>query len=294
MVRVHHTGDPVEVLDEQADLPNGLNIVGAGQDSGTVILIHLQLLRQSHGADADKIRVYLIHDVGSVQGRFPGKLPAAHTGHVELVDLDAGGLGLDTRLDLDLLGAALLHELQDVVVAGFQADVEAVQAQFGVPLQPFRTQAVDGVRPGIRGDPLDIGEGGIQILQHLDHLVRGHEDTVAILEEDRLHAALNPVVGGIAGLLLAGRSRITCILDISLEHIHPIFDPVDIFLYIFGRANGEGNVTVKAAESALVPAAAPVDAEQQAVSLAGGTNRAQLKAFICRNLSQGLVLLFIV
>ena len=53
-------------------------------------------------------------------------------------------------------------------------------------------------------------------------------------------------------------------------------------------ATGEGNITIKAAETALVPAAAPVDPEQEAVGLAGGPDGTQFKAFINRFFTQGL------
>ena len=111
MVAVHPAVDVVEALNKKADLPDGLDVVGAGEDALFVILIHLQILRQGHGADADEIRVHLVHHVGGIQGALAGVLPAAHAGHIELVDLDARRHGLDARLDLGLLGGPLAHEL---------------------------------------------------------------------------------------------------------------------------------------------------------------------------------------
>lgn len=137
MVAVHPTGDAVEVLQEQANLPDGLNVVGPGEDALLIVLIHLQILRQGHGADADEVGVHLVHHVGGVQSTLSGILPPSHAGHVELVDLDACGHGLDARLDLGLLGDPLAHHFEDVVVPRLQADVEAVELKFPVPLQPF-------------------------------------------------------------------------------------------------------------------------------------------------------------
>ena len=67
----------------------------------------------------------------------------------------------------------LPHALQNLVVARLQADVEAVELQLGIALQPLGLQAVDGVRPGIGGDALDLGESGVEVLQHVGELVRG-------------------------------------------------------------------------------------------------------------------------
>ena len=158
--------------------------------------------------------------------------------------------------------------------------MEPVQAQLPIAGETLQTQSVDSVRPGVGGDALNLGEGGLQVLQHLDHAVGIHQDAVAVLEKDGLHAALDPVVGHVTGLLLTLGLGIARLGHPALENVHPILDAVDILLDILRRADAEGNVTVKAAEAALVPAAAAVDAQQQAVGLAGGADGAQLKACV--------------
>ena len=55
-----------------------------------------------------------------------------------------------------------------------------------------------------------------------------------------------------------------------LKDIHPVFDEVNVLLHVLGPPDAEGHVPVKAAEPALVPAAAPVDPQQQTVRLTGG------------------------
>ena len=291
MVAVHPAGDAVEVLQKQADLPNGLHIVGPGEQASLIVLVHLQILRQGHGADADEVGVHLVHHVGGVQGALAGVLPPPHAGHVELIDLNAGGLGLDAGLDLGLLGDPLPHALQNLVVARLQADVEAVELQLGIALQPLGLQAVDGVRPGIGGDALDLGESGVEVLQHVSELVRGHEQTVAVLEKHRLHAALHPVIGHGAGLVIPLGLGLPGGL-LPLKDIHPVFDEVNVLLHVLGPPDAEGHVPVKAAEPALVPAAAPVDPQQQTVRLTGGTDGPQLEPVVWCDLLQSRVLLF--
>ena len=138
---------------------------------------------------------------------------------------------------------------------------------------------------------LDLGESGVEVLQHVSELVRGHEQTVAVLEKHRLHAALHPVIGHGAGLVIPLGLGLPGRL-LPLKDIHPVFDEVNVLLHVLGPPDAEGHVPVKAAEPALVPAAAPVDPQQQTVRLTGGTDGPQLEPVVWCDLLQSRVLLF--
>ena len=251
----------MQIFDKEPDLLDRLNIIGPGQQPLLVILIHLQVFRQGHGPDADKVRVDLVHHVGGVQGTLLGVLPPAHVGHVELVDLDARSHGLDARLDLVGLGHALPHELENIIIARLQADVEAVELQLGIALQPLRLEAVDRVRPGVGRDALDLRKGRVEIFQHVRQLIGIHQQAVPVLEEDGAHPALDPMIGHGAGLVIRVRAGVAR-HRLLLEHVHPVFHQVDVLLHVLRRPNAERHVPVKAAEPTFVPPAPPVDAQQ--------------------------------
>ena len=167
--------------------------------------------------------------------------------------------------------------------------METVELQLRVPLEPGRVDAVDGVGTGVGGDALDLGEGGVEVFQHLDELLGGHEQAVAVLEKHRAHAALDPVVGHGQGLVVPVVPGLAGGL-LALDHVHPKADQVNVLFHVLRPADAEGDVPVKAAKTALVPAAAPVDAQEQAVGLAGGADGPQLEAAVLV-LLQGRVLL---
>ena len=105
-----------------------------------------------------------------LQGIFTGKINSADARYVIFRQFPTGLLYLAAGQYLSGFVGAFLDFFQDGVRAGFHTDVDPVESGFGKPPQIFVLDSGDGVRPGIGGDPFDLGKGLLEMCQDADVL----------------------------------------------------------------------------------------------------------------------------
>ena len=175
-----------------------------------------------------------------------GELERAETGDAGDRQLHAGLLDHQTGVDDLVGGLALVDAAQHLIRAGFQTQIDHLEAELVQQVKILLLFAQDGRRGAVARDALALGEQLFDIAQDLRHMLGAAHQRVAVGKENAVDAAIHA-------------ARL-----------------VEIRLDVLELAHAEALFLVHIAERAFIVAASDRDLNDQAVRLGRRTEYAAL------------------